>query len=546
MQSYNDKTITTMISVNNLTLQYGKRVLFDNVNLKFEGERCYGIIGANGAGKSTFLKILNSEIEPNYGTVSIEKEKRISVLKQNHFEYDEISLLDTVMMGHQELWNVIQAKNKIYSKPDFNEDDGMEVAKLEERFEKMNGWNAESDAGNMLNGMGINTEQHNLLMKNVEPNVKVKVLLAQSLFGEPDYLILDEPTNNLDAKTIFWLEEFLLKFKNTVIVVSHNRHFLDTICTNIVDIDFQKIQLYTGNYTFWYQSSQLLLRQRSMANKKAAEKRKDLQNFIARFSANASKSRQATSRKKLLEKINIDEIKPSSRKYPAIIFNQFRDAGNDILEVNNLTAHDEHGDYLIKDLSFSIRKGEKVAFLAKNHQSITCFFDIINEKKEASSGSFKFGTTTRHTYLPNNHEEYFKKEINIIDWLREFSDEKDEVFIRSFLGKMLFSGDEVLKFINILSGGEKVRCMLSKMMMLEGNILTFDNPTNHLDLESIQALNNAMIDFKGTILFSSNDHELTQSVANRIIEITPNENSDKLMTYQEYIEFKANKSVKIK
>ncbi len=534
-----------MISVNNLTLQYGKRVLFDNVNLKFEGERCYGIIGANGAGKSTFLKILNSEIEPNYGTVSIEKEKRISVLKQNHFEYDEVSLLETVMMGHQELWNVTQDKNKIYSKPDFNEDDGIEVAKLEEKFEKMNGWNAESDAGNMLNGMGILTNQHNLLMKNVEPSVKVKVLLAQSLFGEPDYLILDEPTNNLDSKTIYWLEEFLLRFKNTVIVVSHNRHFLDTICTNIVDIDFQKIQLYTGNYTFWYQSSQLLLRQRSMANKKAEEKRKELQNFISRFSANASKSRQATSRKKLLEKINIDEIKPSSRKYPAIIFKQFRDAGNDILEVNNLTAQDENGDYLIKDLSFSIRKGEKVAFLAKNHQSITCFFDIINKKHESFLGDFKFGTTTRHTYLPNNHEEYFKKEINIIDWLRDFSEEKDEVFIRSFLGKMLFSGDEVLKYINILSGGEKVRCMLSKMMMLEGNILTFDNPTNHLDLESIQALNNAMIDFKGTILFSSNDHELTQSVANRIIEITPNENSDKLMTYQEYIDYKDNKMKKV-
>tara|TARA_B100000902_G_scaffold387272_1_gene431106 strand:- start:81 stop:1673 length:1593 start_codon:yes stop_codon:yes gene_type:complete len=529
-----------MITVNNLTLQYGKRVLFDNVNLKFEGERCYGIIGANGAGKSTFLKIINSEIEPNYGNVSIDKEKRISVLKQNHFAYEETSLLETVMIGHKKLWDIIQKKNKIYSKADFNEEDGKEASILEEKFEEMNGWNAESNAGNMLNGMGISADQHNILMKNVEPSVKVKVLLAQSLFGEPDYLILDEPTNNLDAKTIFWLEEFLLRFKNTVIVVSHNRHFLDTICTNIVDIDFQKIQLYTGNYTFWYQSSQLLLRQRSMANKKAEEKRKDLQSFISRFSANASKSRQATSRKKLLEKINIDEIKPSSRKYPAIIFKQFRDAGNDILEVSNLTAKDENGNYLIKDLNFSINKGDKVAFLANNNQSITSFFDIINGKKESFSGSFKFGTTTKHTYLPNNHEEYFQKKINIIDWLRDFSDEKDEIFIRSFLGKMLFSGDDVLKFTNILSGGEKVRCMLSKMMMLEGNILTFDNPTNHLDLESIQALNNAMIEFKGTILFSSHDHELTQSVANRIIEITPNSNYDKLMSYQEYIEFKNN------
>ena len=531
-----------MISVHNLTLQYGKKVLFDNVNLKFEGERCYGIIGANGAGKSTFLKILTSEIEPNYGDVSIEKDKRTSVLKQNHFKYDEISLLETVMMGHQELWSVIQEKNKIYSKPDFNEEDGIEVAKLEETFEKMNGWNAESDAGNMLNGMKITTDQHSLLMKNVEPAVKVKVLLAQCLFGNPDCLILDEPTNNLDSQTIFWLEEFLLKFKNTVIVVSHNRSFLDTICTNIVDIDFQKIQLYTGNYTFWYQSSQLLIRQRTMANKKAEDKRKELQDFISRFSANASKSRQATSRKKLLEKINVDEIQPSSRKYPAIIFKQFRDAGNDILEVNNLTAQDEHGNYLIKDLNFSIRKGEKVAFVAKDHRSITCFFDIINEKTNCFLGDFKFGTTTRHTYLPNNHEEYFKKEINIIDWLRDFSEEKDEIFIRSFLGKMLFSGEDVLKFINVLSGGEKVRCMLSKMMMLEGNILIFDTPTNHLDLESIQALNNAMIEFSGTILFSSNDYELTQSVANRIIEITPHSNYDKLMTYQEYIEFKNNKS----
>ena len=531
-----------MITVNNLTLQYGKRVLFDNVNLKFDGERCYGVIGANGAGKSTFLKILNSEIQPNYGTISIDKAKRISVLKQNHFEYDEISLLETVMIGHKKLWDVMRKKNEIYAKSDFNEDDGIEASKLEEQFEKMNGWNAESNAGNMLNEMGIPTNQHNLLMKNVEANIKVKILLAQSLFGNPDYLILDEPTNNLDTKTIFWLEEFLLKFKNTVIVVSHNRHFLDTICTNIVDIDFQKIQLYTGNYTFWYQSSQLLLRQRSMANAKAEEKRKDLQNFISRFSANASKSRQATSRKKLLEKINIDEIKPSSRKYPAIIFNQFRNAGNDILEVNNLTAQDENGNYLIQDLSLSIKKGEKVAFLAKNNQSITCFFDIINGEIKSFSGDFKFGKTIRPTYLPNNHEEYFQEKINILNWLRNFSEEKNEIFIRSFLGKMLFTGDEVLKFIDILSGGEKVRCMLSKMMMLQGNILTFDHPTNHLDLESIQALNNAMIDFKGTILFASHDHELTQSVANRIIEITPNSNYDKLMTYQEYIEFKENKS----
>ena len=528
-----------MITINNLTLQYGKRVLFENVNLKFDGDRCYGIIGANGAGKSTFLKILNSEIQPNYGNVSIDNQKRISFLKQNHFEYDSKQLIETVIMGYKELWEIMKKKDAIYAKPDFTEEDGIEASRLEEKFEEMDGWNAESNAGNMLSEMGIPTSQHHQLMKDVEPTLKVKVLLAQALFGNPDYLILDEPTNNLDIKTIFWLEEFLLKFKNTVIVVSHNRHFLDTICTNIVDIDFQKIQLYTGNYTFWYQSSQLLLSQRNMANKKAEEKRKELQDFISRFSANASKSRQATSRKKLLEKINIDEIKPSSRKYPAIIFNQFRQAGNDILEVNKLTAKDEEGNYLFKDLTFSINKGDKVAFLAQKQQSITTFFDIINGQKEPCSGNFKFGTTIKHTYLPNNHEQYFEEKTNLIDWLREFSDEKDEVYVRGFLGKMLFGGEEVLKSINVLSGGEKVRCMLSRMMLLEGNLLIFDTPTNHLDLESIQALNNSMIDFSGTILFSSHDHELTESVANRIIDITPNLNYDKLMTYNEFLNFKS-------
>ncbi len=529
-----------MITINNMTLQYGKRVLFDNVNLKLDGERCFGVIGANGAGKSTFLKIITSEIQPNYGTITKDENNRISVLKQNHFEYDERELLQTVMLGHKDLWNIMQKKNEIYAKPDFDENDGIEAAKLEEKFEEMDGWNAESSAGNMLSEMGIPANQHNSLMKDVEPNAKVKVLLAQALFGNPDYLILDEPTNNLDVKTIYWLEEFLLNFKNTVIVVSHNRHFLDTVCTNIIDIDYQKIQQYTGNYSFWYQSSQLLLRQRSMANKKAEEKRKELQNFISRFSANASKSRQATSRKKLLEKINIDTIQASSRKYPAIIFNQFREAGNDILEVSNLSAKDENGNYFFKDLNFSINKGDKVFFYANNKQAITCLFDIFNGDKKSFTGEFKFGTTIRNTYLPNNHEHYFDNNINILDWLREYSEEKDEVFIRSFLGKMLFSGEDVLKSINVLSGGEKVRCMLSKMMMLEGNLLTFDTPTNHLDLESIQALNNAMTNFKGTILFTSLDHELTQSVANRIIEITPESNYDKLMSYQEFLEFKNN------
>ena len=526
-----------MINVNNVTLQYGKRVLFDNVNIKFDGERCYGIIGANGAGKSSFLKILNSEIKPNYGSVSIDNLKRLSFLKQNHNEYDESTLLDTVMMGHNKLWEIMTKKNELYTKPDFNENDGIEASKLEEKFEEMNGWNAESDAGNMLNGMGIKSDMHNSLMKDAEPIVKVKVLLAQALFGNPDYLILDEPTNNLDAKTIFWLEEFLLKFKNTVIVVSHNRHFLDTVCTNIVDIDFQKVQLFTGNYSFWYQSSQLLLKQKTMSNKKAEERIKELQSFISRFSANASKSRQATSRKKLLEKINIEDIKPSSRKYPAVIFRQFREAGNDILEVKNISSSDENGNPLIDNLNFTVQKGEKIAFLAKNQQSITRLFEILNEKYKDFSGSYSYGKTIKNTYLPNDNEEYFKNEVNLIDWLRQFSAEKDEIFIRSFLGKMLFSGDEVLKNLNVLSGGEKVRCMLSKMMMLEGNVLIFDNPTNHLDLESIQALNNAMIDFSGTILFTSHDHELTQSVATRIIEITPGNMHDKLMSYNEFLEF---------
>ena len=529
-----------MINVNNVTLQYGKRVLFDNVNIKFDGERCYGIIGANGAGKSSFLKILNCEIKPNYGSVSIDNLKRLSFLKQNHNEYDESTLLDTVMMGHNKLWEIMTKKNELYSKPDFNENDGIEASKLEEKFEEMNGWNAESDAGNMLNGMDVSSDMHNSLMKDAEPIVKVKVLLAQALFGNPDYLILDEPTNNLDAKTIFWLEEFLLKFKNTVIVVSHNRHFLDTVCTNIVDIDFQKVQLFTGNYSFWYQSSQLLLKQKTMSNKKAEERIKELQSFISRFSANASKSRQATSRKKLLEKINIEDIKPSSRKYPAVIFKQFRDAGNDILEVKDISSSDENGNSLIENLNFTVQKGEKIAFLAKNQQSITRLFEILNEKHKDFSGSYLYGKTIKNTYLPNDNEEYFKNEVNLIDWLREFSSEKDEVFIRSFLGKMLFSGDEVLKNISVLSGGEKVRCMLSKMMMLEGNVLIFDNPTNHLDLESIQALNNAMIDFSGTILFTSHDHELTQSVATRIIDITPGNMYDKLMSYNEFLEFSKN------
>ena len=531
-----------MITVTDLSLQFGKRVLFDNVNLKFHGERCYGIIGANGAGKSTFLKILTSEIDPNSGSVFIDPEKRISILKQDHSEYDEKSILDTVIMGHQKLIDVINKKNVIYAKSDFSDEDGIEVSKLEEKFQEMDGWSAEANAADMLCGMGVPTDKHNLLMKNVEPIIKVKTLLAQSLFGNPDCLILDEPTNNLDLKTIFWLEEFLLKFKNTVIVVSHNRHFLDTVCTNIIDIDFKKIQLFTGNYSFWYESSQLILTQRSAANKKAEEKRKELQSFIARFSANASKSRQATSRKKLLEKINIDEIQASTRKYPAVIFNQFREAGDQILEVKNLSAKDENGDILFENLNFVINKGDKVCFLANNQQALTYLYEILNNKKSADSGTFSFGQTIRHSYLPNENTEYFQSNENLIDWLRNFSEEKDDLYIRGFLGKMLFSGEEVLKSVNVLSGGEKVRCMLSRMMRTEGNLLMLDDPTNHLDLESIQSLNNSMKKFKGTILFSSHDHKLNETVANRIIEISPEHMHDKLMSYKEFLEFKGIRS----
>jgi len=527
-----------MITVTNLSLQFGKRVLFDNVNLKFHGERCYGIIGANGAGKSTFLKILTSELDPNSGSVAIEPEKRISILKQDHSAYDEKPILETVIMGHQKLIDVINKKNAIYAKTDFSDEDGMEVSKLEEKFQEMDGWSAEANAADMLCGMGVSTDKHNLLMKDVEPIVKVKALLAQALFGNPDCLILDEPTNNLDLKTIFWLEEFLLKFKNTVIVVSHNRHFLDTVCTNILDIDFKKIQLFTGNYSFWYESSQLILTQRSAANKKAEEKRKELQSFIARFSANASKSRQATSRKKLLEKINIDDIQASTRKYPAVIFNQFREAGDQILEVKNLTAKDENGEILFENISFVINKNDKVCFLANNQQALTYLYEILNGRKEAESGTISFGQTIRHSYLPNENSEYFNTNENLIDWLRNYSEEKDELYVRGFLGKMLFSGEESLKSVNVLSGGEKVRCMLSRMMLLEGNLLIFNDPTNHLDLESIQSLNNSMKNFKGTILFSSHDHELNETVANRIIEITPGSNHDKLMSYKEFLEFK--------
>ena len=525
-----------MLSANNLSLQFGKRVLFDEVNINFTAGNCYGVIGANGAGKSTFLKILAGDIDPTGGKVSMEPGKRMAVLKQNHFEFDEVTVLNTVLMGHTKLWKIMQEKDAIYMKPDFSEEDGVKASELEAEFAEMDGWNAESDAAALLSGLGIHESEHYSLMKDLSGNQKVRVLLAQALFGNPDILILDEPTNDLDIHTISWLEDFLLDFKNTVIVVSHDRHFLDTVCTNIVDIDFSQIRLYTGNYSFWYESSQLVLQQRSAANKKAEEKKKELQEFIARFSANASKSKQATSRRKLLDKINIDEIQASTRKYPAIIFNQNREAGDQILEVKGLTKTLE-GKTLFKNLDFFVNKGDKIAFLSKDSLATTALFQILSGELKADSGEYKFGQTITTAYLPNENEKYFKSNDNLIDWLRQFSDgEKDEVYIRGFLGKMLFSGEEVFKKCNVLSGGEKVRCMVSKMMLAGGNLLILDEPTNHLDLESITAFNNALKDFPGTVLFTSHDHAFTQTVANRIIEITPNGHLDKLCTYDEYIE----------
>ena len=525
-----------MLNVNSITLQFGKRILFEDVNIKFHGERCYGLIGANGAGKSTFLKILSGEVSANTGGVSLEPEKRMSVLSQNHSAFDEQTVLNTVVQGNKLLWDLMQEKDAIYMKQDFSEKDGVLAADLEVKFEEMDGWNAESDAANLLSGLGILAHEHRSLMQDLEGSKKVRVLLAQALFGNPDILILDEPTNNLDLKTISWLEDFLIDFKNTVIVVSHDRHFLDTVCTHIADIDFKRIKQYTGNYSFWYESSQLALRQRQAANKKAEDKRKELQDFISRFAANASKSRQATSRKKMLDKINIDEIQASSRMYPAIIFDQSREAGDQILEVEGLAACDDSGDLLFQNLSFKMNRGDKIALLGNNHRALTAFYEVISGNKQPSSGSFTFGQTIKHAYLPNENAEFFETDDNLIDWLREFSPEnKDEVFVRGFLGKMLFSGEEVFKSAKVLSGGEKVRCMLSRMMLQQANLLFLDEPTNHLDLESIQALNNGMLDFKGSMVFSSRDHTINQTVANRIVEIFPHGNLDKLMEYDQFI-----------
>jgi ATPase subunit of ABC transporter with duplicated ATPase domains len=526
-----------MLSVNNLSLQFGKRILFDEVNLKFANGNCYGVIGANGAGKSTFLKILSGDIDPTRGNISLEPGKRMAVLKQNHYEYDEVTAIDTVMMGHQKLWQIMKEKDEIYARPDFSEADGIRASELEHDFAEMNGWNAQSDAAALLSGLGIHEDDHFKLLKELSGNLKVRVLLAQAIFGNPDILILDEPTNDLDLKTVTWLEDFLLEFKNTVIVVSHDRHFLDTVCTHIVDIDFSAIRLYTGNYSFWYQSSQLALQQRSAANKKAEDKRKELTEFIMRFSANASKSKQATSRRKLLEKINVDDIQPSSRRYPAIIFQQNRQAGDQVLHIENLSGS-VGGATLFKNFDLFVNKGDKIAFLSKDSLAVTTLFRILGGEAKPDTGKFTYGQTITPAFLPVNNESYFQSDDNLVDWLRQFAPEenKDEVYMRGFLGKMLFSGEEVFKKCNVLSGGEKMRCMISRMMLAGANLLILDEPTNHLDLESITAFNNSLKDFPGTVLFTSHDHEFTQTVANRIVEISPNGFIDKLMTYDEYVE----------
>lgn len=524
-----------MISVSNLSLRYGKRVLFDEVSIKFTPGNCYGVIGANGAGKSTFMKILSGEIEATTGQVSITPGERLSVLSQNHFAFDAFPVLQTVMMGNKKLWDVMQQKDAIYAKPDFSDADGIKAAELENQFAEMNGWNFESDAANMLSDLGVKEEYHGKLMSELNGKEKVRVLLAQALFGNPDILLLDEPTNDLDVETITWLENFLADFQNTVIVVSHDRHFLDAVCTHIADIDFNKIALYTGNYTFWYESSQLALRQRADQNKKIEDKRKELQDFVERFSANASKSKQATSRKKLLEKLVVDDIKPSTRKYPGIIFKADRDCGDQILSVENVTKNAADGSPYFSNITFTLVKGDKVAILSKEHIAITSFFEILNEEETADKGQISWGSTITKSYLPNENAKFFTEDLNLIDWLRQFSKDKDETYIRSFLGRMLFTGEETFKKSNVLSGGEKVRCMVSRMMLTNANCLILDEPTNHLDLESITAFNNALKDWKHIALFTSHDHEFVQTVANRIIELTPGGIIDKRMTYDEYI-----------
>jgi ATPase subunit of ABC transporter with duplicated ATPase domains len=526
-----------MLTVHDVSLQYGKRFLFNEVNIKFTRGNCYGVIGANGAGKSTFLKILSGDINPNRGFISIDPGNRMAVLKQNHFEFEDFSVLDTVMMGHKEMYAIQTEKNAIYMNPEASEADGLRAADLENKYGEMGGWTAESDAATLLSNLGVKEDVHDRLVKHLSGPEKVKVLLAQALFGNPDILLLDEPTNDLDAETITWLADFLADFKNTVIVVSHDRYFLDMVCTHIADIDFQKINIYTGNYSFWYESSQLMAQQIANKNKKLEQKRQDMIEFIQRFSANASKSRQATSRKKALEKLNLEEIKPSSRKYPFIHFQMEREPGDQLLAVKDLYAKDSEGDVLFSNVSFTVNQGEKIAVISQNPIAVSAFFQIISGKQKAEKGSFEFGQTITVGYLPNENKEYFSAEndTDLINWLRQFAQNKDEQFIRGFLGRMLFSGEEVLKKSGVLSGGEKVRCLLAKVMLGSPNFILLDEPTNHLDLESITALNNAMQSFKGNMLFCSHDHALTASVANRIIELAPAGIIDSLMNYDDYL-----------
>ena len=535
-----------MLTVSNLSVQFGKRILFDEVNTVFTQGNCYGIIGANGAGKSTFLKILSGDFDPTSGNVSLEKGKRMSVLSQDHFAYDEFPVLETVLKGNKELYVIKTEIDKLYA--DYSDENADRIGELQVKFEEMNGWNADSDAAALLSNLGIKEELHYTLMKDLDGKVKVRVLLAQALFGNPDVLIMDEPTNDLDFETISWLEHFLANYENTVIVVSHDRHFLDAVCTHISDIDFGKINNYSGNYTFWYESSQLAARQRAQQNKKSEEKKKELEEFIRRFSANVAKSKQATSRKKMIEKLNIEDIKPSSRRYPAIIFEQERQAGDQILNVEGLRKSLD-GEVLFNDVHINLTKGDKVVVLSKNSRAVTAFYEIISGNAQPDAGKFSWGVTTTQAYLPIENSNFFTNEMSLVDWLRQWAtteEEREEVYIRGFLGKMIFSGEEALKQCNVLSGGEKVRCMLSRMMMMRANVLLIDEPTNHLDLESIQAFNNSLKNFKGTVLFSTHDHEFAQTVANRVIELTPKGIIDRYTTFDEYLSDKKVKELRKK
>ncbi len=529
-----------MLSVSNLSVQFGKRVLFDEVNVSFTQGNCYGIIGANGAGKSTLLKIISGQIDPTSGHVNLEPTKRMSILEQDHNASDAFTVLETVVKGNKPLYDIKNEIDALYA--DYDDKNADRIGELQVQFEEMNGWNAESNAASLLSNLGISAEQHYTLMSDMDSKLKVRVLLAQALFGNPDVLIMDEPTNDLDYETINWLENFLADYENTVIVVSHDRHFLDTVCTHIGDIDFGKLNLYSGNYTFWYESSQLAARQRAQQNKKAEEKAKELQEFIMRFSANVAKSKQATSRKKMLSKLKVDDIKPSSRRYPAIIFDREREAGDQILNVEGLSATTEEGEVLFDNVNINLDKGDKVAIISRDSRATSAFYEIINNNKIADKGTFQWGVTTTQSYLPADNSHFFEQNINLVDWLRQWAkteEEREEVYIRGFLGKMLFSGEEALKKCTVLSGGEKVRCMLSRMMMIRANVLMLDEPTNHLDLESITAFNNSLKNFKGTVLFTTHDHEFAQTVANRIIELTPKGNIDRYSTFDEYMSDKA-------